>query len=159
MIYNTSASQHIILLNKLINMIYHIDFWPINNSTCVVGVHLSFQNFPIFNTTISKIFSKLSYALGTSRDVGFQNTYIKPTRLTLSHSRNRQLLEKATIIMDPLRAVEDSLGDVESWPICLIYDIFVIETSTIVVQMLLLLCMAKVFLSKKLWTVLLHVLD
>ena len=36
--------------------------------------------------------------------------------------------------MDPLSAVEDILGDVESWPTCLILDIFVVKPNTISVQ-------------------------
>jgi len=32
--------------------------------------------------------------------------------------------------MEPLRAIEDISGDVESWPVYLIYDIFVLEPNT-----------------------------
>jgi hypothetical protein len=40
------------------------------------------------------------------------------------------VLAKATIIMDALRAFEYILGDVESWPSYLIYDIFVLQHNT-----------------------------
>ena len=33
--------------------------------------------------------------------------------------------------MDPLRAVEDILGDVESWPTYIIYNMFLVEPKTI----------------------------
>jgi hypothetical protein len=36
--------------------------------------------------------------------------------------------------MDPLRAVEDILGDVESWLTYLIYDIFAVEPYAICVK-------------------------
>ena len=36
--------------------------------------------------------------------------------------------------MDLLSEVEDILGDVEIWPTCLRYDIFVVKTNTIIVQ-------------------------
>ena len=36
--------------------------------------------------------------------------------------------------MDPLSAVEDILGDVESWPTCIILDIFVVKPTTLSVQ-------------------------
>jgi len=41
MIYHTSASQHIVLINKLINVTYYLDFSPIIISACVMGVYLS----------------------------------------------------------------------------------------------------------------------
>jgi len=36
--------------------------------------------------------------------------------------------------MDPLRAAEDVLGDVESWPTYVIYHMFVVEPNTISVN-------------------------
>jgi len=36
--------------------------------------------------------------------------------------------------MDPLRAVEDILGDVESWPTYIIYNMFLVESNTISVK-------------------------
>ena len=36
--------------------------------------------------------------------------------------------------MDPLRAVEDILGDVESWPTYVIYNLFVVKPNTISVK-------------------------
>ena len=36
--------------------------------------------------------------------------------------------------MDPLRAVEDTLGDVESWPTYIIYNMFLVEPNTISVK-------------------------
>ena len=77
-----------------------------------------------------KIFSKLSYALGTSRDVGFQTTCIKPYT-TYPQSKDRQLLASATIIMNPLSAVENFLGNLESCPTCIMLDIYVVKPNTI----------------------------
>jgi len=101
-----------------------------------VSISLDFLNFPINVTTFEKI-SKLPYALGTSRDVGFQTTCIKlyTTYLqSISLETGRKLLAKATIIMDSLSAVKDILGDVESWPTCIILDIFVFKCNTPNVQ-------------------------
>ena len=36
--------------------------------------------------------------------------------------------------MDPLKTVEDILGDVESWPTYIVFNLFVVETNTISVK-------------------------
>jgi len=46
----------------------------------------------------------------------------------------KQVAAKKSPIVDPLIAVEDNLGGVESWPTCIIYDIFVVNPNTISVQ-------------------------
>ena len=38
------------------------------------------------------------------------------------------------VVIDPLRAVEDILGDVESWHTYIIYNMFLVEANTISVK-------------------------
>jgi len=62
----------------------------------------------------------------TSRGVG--TTYI---------NRSQRALETVICVfftMDPLRAVEDIVGDVDSWPTYIICDLFVTEPNTISVK-------------------------
>ena len=48
--------------------------------------------------------------------------------------------------MDPLKVVEDILGNVESWPTYIIYNMFVVEPITISVKKVVAFIMAMLFL-------------
>jgi len=73
MICYTFVSQHIVTLNKLINMIYYIDFLPVHISACVMVSISLFKTFQYSSRLFSNYFK--THVLGnntngtTSRDV------------------------------------------------------------------------------------------